>query len=262
MVTSGFSTTTDYAKAVAIQPDGKIVVGGQAKVSNDDFALVRLNSDGTPDATFGTGGKVTTDFGVDNDYINAVMILSDGKILALGSTLFPVTSLRDFALVRYNTDGSLDATFGTGGKLVTDMGPGTNQIDAAALQTDGKLVVAGAINAGPTADFVLARYDLASTPVTPSYVQNHNLPEAISIYPNPAHRSAVVDYTLPVAGTVWAGIADVAGRTLSTVVQQQEQIAGKHTAVITVPDGLSSGMYLLYINAGQQRYSIPLQVVQ
>ncbi len=114
-VTTDFAGDGDLAFAVALQPDGKIVAAGR---SSFDFALARYNADGSLDPTFGTGGKVTTDFGFDEAF--AVALQPDGKIVAAGYAV--VGSSLDFALARYNADGSLDPTFGTDGKVTTDFG--------------------------------------------------------------------------------------------------------------------------------------------
>src|SRR5262249_51395919 len=139
----------DRAFSVAIQADGKIVVAG-ASLTNpgDDFALARYNPDGSLDAGFGTGGKVTTAFGSGLDHANACTIQADGKIVAVGA------DGGDFALARYNSDGSLDGTFGTGGKVTTDFGGQLEEAFGVAMQADGKIVAAGAAAGG----FALARY--------------------------------------------------------------------------------------------------------
>ena len=155
-VTTHFFGSSDQALAVALQSDGKIIAVGQAVQSDgdDDFALARYNSDGSLDTSFGTGGKVTTDFFSQNDQAFAVALQSDGKIIAAGSTFL------DFALARYNSDGSLDATFGSGGKVTTDFAF-SDQAFAVALQSDGKIIAAGFANQGrrDINDFALARYN-------------------------------------------------------------------------------------------------------
>ncbi|MEV7691668.1 calcium-binding protein [Streptomyces bungoensis] len=144
---------TDAAQGVTVQPDGKIVAVGFSTASGpDDFALARYNPDGSLDTSFGTGGKVTTDFGV-TDEIEGVALQADGKIVAAGWSGGP--GGYDFALARYGTDGSLDASFGTGGKVTTDFGGTYDQAFGVALQNDGKIVAAG-LSGG---DFALARYD-------------------------------------------------------------------------------------------------------
>src|SRR5438876_1184470 len=112
-VTTAFEDLAQ-ARAVAIQADGKIVAAGYAVLSgNQHFALVRYNTDGTLDASFGAGGKVTTDFGGGGQRPSAMGIQADGKIVAAGGAF--VSGFTTFALVRYNTDGTLDTSFGAGG---------------------------------------------------------------------------------------------------------------------------------------------------
>ncbi len=153
---SGGKVTTDFggfdlALGVALQSDGKIVAAGQGG-SSFDFALARYNADGSLDTSFGSGGKVTTDFGV-FEAATAVAIQRDGKIVATGSTFS--SGFQQFALARYNADGSLDTSFGSGGIVTTDFGFGSGFGGALAIQSDGKIVAAG--RAG--SDFVVARYN-------------------------------------------------------------------------------------------------------
>ena len=150
--------TDDSARAVAVQADGKIVAGGFAKSgSNYIFGLVRYNADGTLDTTFDTDGKVTTAiFGAD-DGITGLAIQTDGKILAGGYALSGVNYV--FALARYNTNGSLDTTFDTDGKVTTSILGVDSFANGLALQTNGKIVLAGGAYNGTNYDIALARYN-------------------------------------------------------------------------------------------------------
>src|SRR5688572_19568099 len=127
-VTTSIGGQFDFARAVAIQSDGKIVVAGSAAFGVDDFALARYNPDGSPDTSFDGDGKVSTPFGITTDVIYAMAIQPDGKIIAAGSSGAASVGGTDFALARYNTDGSLDTSFDGDGKVTTDMGSG---VDAA-----------------------------------------------------------------------------------------------------------------------------------
>ncbi|WP_419553084.1 Calx-beta domain-containing protein [Candidatus Poriferisodalis sp.] len=152
--TAGTTTTdidnnsTDAAYAVALQPDGKIIAAGD---SEGAFVVARYNADGTLDTGFGTAGTTTTD--IDNnslDVAHAVALQTDGKIIAAGD------SGLDFALVRYNADGSLDTGFGTAGTTTTDIdNNSSDRAWAVALQTDGKIIAAGQSEG----DFVVVRYN-------------------------------------------------------------------------------------------------------
>jgi uncharacterized delta-60 repeat protein/uncharacterized repeat protein (TIGR01451 family) len=153
IVATNFGFDSAFGGALAIQSDGKIVAAGRA---GTDFLLARYNGDGTLDATFGSGGVVTTDFGgALFDAAFGVALQSNGKIVAAGSAISGFPSSADFALARYNADGSLDASFGSGGKVTTDFG-GFDVASGVALQADGKIVAAGQGGAG--SDFALARY--------------------------------------------------------------------------------------------------------
>lgn len=108
------------------------------------FALARYNSDGSLDTTFGSGGKVSTDFAVTFDVASSVAIQADGKIVAAGGSNTAGFPEGDFALARYNTDGSLDTSFGTAGKVTTDLFGffGDLAFDVV-IQADGKIVAVG-----------------------------------------------------------------------------------------------------------------------
>src|SRR6185503_10246187 len=143
-----------YGFAVTIQPNGKIIVAGASwGVNNDDFALARYNSNGSLDTTFDTDGKTTTPIGSGDDYGRAVALQSDGKIVVAGTSFNG--SNNDFALARYNSTGSLDTTFDTDGKVTTSFGSGEDFGRGVAIQSDGKIVVAGHSDG----KFALTRYN-------------------------------------------------------------------------------------------------------
>jgi uncharacterized delta-60 repeat protein len=141
------------ASAVALQPDGKMVVAGYIVTPDGDFVLVRYNPGGTLDSTFGTVGLVTTDFARSADRATALALLPDGKILAAGAADWR------FALARYHGNGSLDRSFGEGGKVITPMGRNA-LARGLALQPDGKVVVVGqVVSPNRGWNLALARYD-------------------------------------------------------------------------------------------------------
>lgn len=157
-VLTTFGGTGDTASSVAVQPDGKLIASGTTNVrGGTDFALARYLSNGTLDPGFGTGGKVITDVSGSFDGVGSVALQRDGKIVAGGWSV--VNSLANFALARYNSNGTLDTSFGSGGKVITWFGGVSAQVFAAALQPDGKIVVAGYANVNGGYDFALARYN-------------------------------------------------------------------------------------------------------
>ena len=144
----------DFGYGFVLQADGKFVVTGSANAStSSDFAIVRYNANGLLDASFGSGGKVITNFG-GSDAALAAALQPDGKVIAAGNGNL------DFALARYNADGSLDSTFGSDGLVTTDFFGFSDSVSGIVIQPDGKIVAAGFVGrAGPTSDYGLARYN-------------------------------------------------------------------------------------------------------
>jgi len=148
------------ASAVALQPDGKIVAAGWSyDAGRDDFALARYNPDGVLDTSFNRTGKVLTPVGAGDALASAVALQPDGKLVVAGEARDPGTGFQ-FALARYNSDGSLDTTFNGTGKVMTPIAPngGYDRAMGVAVQPDGKIVAAGFSDFSGTG-FALARYN-------------------------------------------------------------------------------------------------------
>lgn len=163
IVVTDVGTDNDTARSVVVQPDGKIVTGGYAEVGGVNlFALTRYDTDGTLDSTFGTSGVVTTSFGGITNFGYQLAIQDDGKLLLAGGSFDGAQS--DYALARYNSDGSLDSSFGTGGQVLTDFPAGESDVaHGVAVQPDGKILVSGITSNGTDYDFALARYNSNGT---------------------------------------------------------------------------------------------------
>ena len=149
----------DYANDIIRQPDGKLVVAGSAGVGATlgDFALARYNENGSLDTSFNGTGEVTTAIGPSWDTANGLVRQPDGKLVAAGYT--NNGSKIDFAVARYNANGSLDTNFNGTGKVTTAFGADDDHGLALALQPDGKVVVVGRTSNGSNTDFALARYN-------------------------------------------------------------------------------------------------------
>jgi uncharacterized delta-60 repeat protein len=162
IVVTDFNLGFDAIGGVLVQPDGMIVVAGNAGVSRgpglgfqNDFAVARYQDDGDLDPTFGGGdGKVTTSLGSDTDIGNAVALDAEDRIIVAGQ----VDQGDDFALVRYEDDGDVDTSF-AGGIVISDFG-GEEAIEGVAVRPDGRLVVAGySSSQGTDFDYAVAQYD-------------------------------------------------------------------------------------------------------
>jgi uncharacterized delta-60 repeat protein len=173
-VMTDFNFSTDIANAVAIQPDGKLVVVGTTYRNNDysdeDFAVARYNANGTLDTSFGVNGKVTTDFPGLAAVASSVVVQPDGKIVVAGGAFPLFTFAGDFKIVRYNPNGSLDTSFGNGGIVTTDFQGQGSYAFSVALQPDGKIIAGGTVfvdfssDDSSNTDFALVRYLPDGTP--------------------------------------------------------------------------------------------------
>lgn len=143
-------------RSLAIQDDGKMIVAGDHAYG--DFCLARYEANGLPDPSFGSGGQLLTDIGGYDD-CRVVAVQADGKIVAAGRTHTPA-SYYDIALVRYHSNGTLDSSFGTGGKVITGIGPGSYE-DCVGVKVlrDGKMVVVGTTNSGTGPGIIVLRYN-------------------------------------------------------------------------------------------------------
>jgi len=161
-VTTSFGDHGELASAIAVQADGKIIVAGHANTGTDvDFALARHNPDGSLDITFGVDGRVSTPIGNSDDHGTDAALQPDGKIIVAGGSNTE-NIVFDFTVACYNSDGSLDETFGIGGRVRTDFANSFDVGHAIIVQPDGKAIVAGYSHTPGSStggDFALARYN-------------------------------------------------------------------------------------------------------
>jgi uncharacterized delta-60 repeat protein len=170
-VTTSIGGINDQAYAIGFQSGGKIVVAGSSQNgSNYNFALVRYNTDGIIDTTFGTNGIVTTSIGGINDQAYALVIQPDDTILVAGKSSINSSGTEfNFALAKYNADGTLDNDPTTGfgadhtGKVTTSIGGTDDEAYALGIQSDGSIVVAGTSQNGSNYNFALVRYNANGT---------------------------------------------------------------------------------------------------
>ncbi len=219
----------DRANAMAIQNDGRIVAAGWTYAATGyDFALVRYNTNGTLDNTFGTAGIVATSITNVYDEAYAVTLQSDGKIVAVGYT----GNLSDgnFALLRYNTDGTLDNNFGFGGIVTTPIDTIASGAYAVALQPDGKIIAAGFSYSDSTINFALARYYGGNG----TGIKEIQQKKSIMVYPNPAS----FNLTIVTPETSVIEISNIEGQIVKILKIKDCKID------IDISD-LSSGVYII-----------------
>jgi uncharacterized delta-60 repeat protein len=148
----------DYGQSLAIQPDGKILLGGFCyNRSSWDFCIARFNSNGTLDTSFGSSGKVIQPIGSSDDEGYSLAIQPDRKILLGGYC--KIGSNDDFCIARFNSNGTLDTSFGSSGKVIQPIGSFGDYGLSLAIQPDGKILLGGYC----AGDFCIARFDSNGT---------------------------------------------------------------------------------------------------
>ena len=247
--TAGIVTTiiggdySSFAYALAIQADGKIVVAGENSINNnqDVFALTRYNINGSLDNTFGTGGIVTSLIGT-SCRARALAIQADGKIVvAVGS------SNLNFTLTRYNTNGSLDNTFGTAGIITTVIGIVSGAADIA-IQADGKIVAAGASGSSSNdngGDFTVVRYNNSLTGDISEY---SNISSQISIYPNPFSNTTTLK-----TNNLFENATFIVYNTLGEQVRKIDNITGQTFTFYR--ENLEQGIYFYHLKENNKMLS-------
>jgi uncharacterized delta-60 repeat protein len=190
------------ASAVIQQTDGKLVLAG---TSSSDVALARFNADGTLDASFGNGGKATLDIGGNVDHARGLIEQPGGKYVIAGETI-AAGGLYQLVFARFNADGTLDTSFGTGGTTLVDIGRSGTESGGLAQQADGKLVAVGSIS-GPTGlDVGIVRVtadgalDLSFDGDGLLTVDINDIDQAFAVAIQPDHAIVVAGVTAPDAG--------------------------------------------------------------
>lgn len=241
-----------YGMALALQPDGKIILSGYSlqHITADkfNFAMTRVFANGKPDSAFGTAGSVVMPLTSEDDFSSALALQADGKILQAGMTSGLHSS--DFGMVRYNNNGTPDLSFNTTGKVLCNlnMTTGTHFANCIALQADNKILLGGTTSATAEpyieSQFALARFlPGVVTGIVPEAVTGN----AIRIYPNPVADNAVIEYSLADAGIVNIFITDMQGRKVATVLDNAQREAGMNTFRFRIPQQLPKGDYSVII---------------
>ncbi len=321
----GFTTNTayplipnfnsaDYVTCVRVQPDGKILVGGNTDANvtysspgggswnADNFVLVRFNSDGTLDTTFGFNGIAMTDFN-SNDVPTSVMLTNENKILMVGSN--PNTCL----LAKYNSDGTPDATFGTSGKVWGPVGGET--LKTIIELADGKLLAGGRTYYSNTQPiyYLLRRFEANGTidtsfgvngkiedmfgpvssgiiclaakedtvivagfkyspylyPALAKYVSgalavtDFNSDKTFQAYPNPVTDNVNIFFNLLESGKLVFELFDASGRKIASLFNGQF-ISGQQSQKLELPQTLTKGIYFIAIS--NERVSTTVKIVK
>lgn len=151
-----------FVRSLAVQNDGKILVGGFWQNNNRDFVVARYKADGTLDSTFASHGIQATDFRTYDDVLASVKVQNDGKIVAAGFASNGINY--GLAVARYNSNGRIDSTFDSDGKKITYIGPGDIYGNSEGITPDGKIIVVGYTIANNTGTVKMAKYKVDGAP--------------------------------------------------------------------------------------------------
>jgi uncharacterized delta-60 repeat protein len=202
---------SDFLSSVALQSDGKIVAGGNSIINSvQQFGLVRVNTNGTVDSTFGTNGIVNTIIGSSSE-IAGIAIQTDGKIIAAGQAT--VSNISNIAIARYNTNGSLDTSFNTTGIVTTTIDDGAIASAIVLQPIDGKIVIAGSVIINATANFIIARYNTDGSLDT-TFNSTGFATTLINTTANATSIAIQSDNKLVVAGSSFIGLTGVSQFTI------------------------------------------------
>lgn len=251
-VITDLSNGNEEGYSTIIQQDGKIIIGGyRGNVSNPDFFIIRYNSNGTIDSSFGTNGFTTSAIGSATDKITSIAQQPDGKVLATGYSFNGIDL--DFSLARYTMSGLLDTTFNSIGYLMTDFGAGGDLAYAVAVQSDFKIVVAGLAYNGANNDLGVARYlsDLHIGLLDFSTPNLHPL-----IYPNPLDCNSILKYSLSTNETISITICDTYGNIVSKIIDNEYQPSGEYSIKLNQMNSCKTGVYYITLSNGLKSITI------
>ncbi len=222
---------------IALQTDGKILVS-YGSGTTSELKLLRLESTGTMDASFGTAGKASINIGANNDYAKAITALGNGKIIISGST-YANSSNTDFFVARLTSNGELDNTFGTNGFTTTSVAPVEgDRAESMVIQSDGKIIVAGNKCTG-SCNYVVLRYKNAGS--ASALYEYHNIIN-YNIYPNPTTSSL----NLTLESNIPAKIS--INTILGSVVFQENIQQSQYNVNI---ESLKNGVYFITVETTQ-----------
>jgi uncharacterized delta-60 repeat protein len=251
-----------WVNTIDVQPDGKIIIGGGCRdktigIYDTRFAVGRLNSDGSMDSTFGTFGRAVIDFPENFERIHDVAIQPDGKIFLIGETQLVPTINSDIAIARINSNGTLDNTFNSTGKLQIDFIAGYSDYGyASILQSDGKLLVAG------SSEITLGKYEFALVRLLNNLnlgiVDFHTNSPMAFFYPNPIEQNSTLEYSLKNSETVSISLFDVQGKRIKVFVDNQKQQKGDYQQLLEFPTDLAKGVYFIIMSSSEGQLNIKI----
>lgn len=245
----------DAASEIALQPNGKIVAFGYTSVASQyDVAIVRLNSNGSLDNSFSGDGKVSIDLGFGSDYLNGGYVRGDGKLVAIGSSTNSNADL-DPLVMQFNTNGSLDNTFGVNGSSILNMDVENDGFVDCASDGNGNIVAAGFSTMPVTlnADVLVVRY---LNDMDIGILEHDGLDLNSMVYPNPLGDVVTLQFELLKSANVSIELLDLQGRMLHVFQSNVNTISGEQRVELVFPTPLARGAYFIRVATEQGSTSV------
>jgi len=255
IVLIAYDNEDHLAYSVALQDDHKLlVVAGINRSGQRDFCMLRYTEDGQVDSLFGINGRVITEMVSGSNTAHAVAVQEDQKILLAG--FLGTTPNHDFAMARYMQDGSLDAGFGNGGKVITNFGEDDVAFNMA-IQPDHKIVLSGhSIDNEDNNDFIIARYlsglEIVGTTTPEPEILNANL------YPNPAKDESVLKYHLKKDQSLTISLYDLSGLLIHRFVDNIQKSKGMNEEKLLFIGKQLAGHYIVVIESQNSIIGLPI----
>lgn len=251
-----WSPEDDEAAAVLLQPDGKIILAGNARDNGANYIVVeRYLSNGQPDASFGQGGQALNPATYEG-WCHTAVLMPDGRIVVAGGRRYGAGAFSLMSLYGYLPDGSPDTSFGTHGSITTSIGKPSSEIRKLVLQADGRLVAVG--YAGDSVDalsqMVIVRYRPMPSPLAVPVIAKTEL--AFNAWPVPLSGQLHIAYALRTPGPVSLELRDAAGRVVQRWDEGHVTAPGHQEHQLSLSPDIASGVYSLCLFTADGRSSV------
>lgn len=254
IINTDYGSSDNESTAIVLQHDGKAVLAGfsfSTSTFYNSFSLVRYNTDGSVDTTYGNKGFAITDFGMESK-INSAIIQPDEKIIAAG--FVGPSSPFSFALIRYNKDGTPDASFGNAGKVITNFG-NSDLAESCALAPAGKIVAGGYSDSSGKNVFALAEYIEGPLLGVIDFPAENN---SVFVYPNPVKSELSLKYTLTNDQPVSLRLVDMKGKLVQEFFTNVLKRRGEQMETIHLNSSIPAGNYFLQLSSGKQKINLKI----
>ena len=215
--------------------------------------MIKYNSNGSIDLSFNQSGKVLMPIRK-SSICNSVELQEDGKILISGYSLDDSNN-SDFTLVRLNSNGSIDSTFGTDGIVLTDFGTNVDYSTCMAIQPDGRILLGGKSDLNFFNIVAIARYISGLNIGIIDFTTDAN---SVFIYPNPVNSETVIEYELLNDEILSVDLFDMNGKLIKTFISNETRNKGKHKETLNFDESIKAGNYILSLKNNSNHFEIKI----